>query len=197
MSQRDCKKIGRYIIKILRHEVISLKLKITTDGYVKLNDIFKILKRKKFNSELINLDTIKDIVKNDNKQRFDLINKNSEWLIRANQGHSINLNPELLLTIIEKPLPECIHGTYKKYLSSISQNGLNKQLRDQIHFTTKINSNMVNSGIRKSAEVAIYIDMKKAMEAGIKFYRSKNGVILSPGINGIIEPRFFSKIEML
>ena len=55
---------------------------------------------------------------------------------------------------------------------------------------------MVNSGIRKSAEVVIYIDMKKAM-SWYKFYRSKNGVILSPGINGIIEPRFFSKIEML
>ena len=48
--------------------------------------------------------------------------------------------------------------------------------------------------MRKSVQVAIFINMKKAMNAGIKFYLSKNGVILSPGLDGIIESKFFEKI---
>ena len=41
------------------------------------------------------------------------------------------------------------------------------------------------------------IDVKKAMENGIKFYESDNGVILSPGLGekGIIFPEYFSKVE--
>ena len=45
--------------------------------------------------------------------------------------------------------------------------------------------------------VYIYIDVKRAMENGIKFYESDNGVILSPGLGdkGIILPEYFSKVE--
>ena len=50
-------------------------------------------------------------------------------------------------------------------------------------------------GMRRSSEVLIFIDSEKAMESGIKFYRSKNNVILSPGdINGAIKPCYFSKV---
>jgi 2'-phosphotransferase len=33
--------------------------------------------------------------------------------------------------------------------------------------------------------------MEKAMKAGIEFYISKNNVVLSSGINGVIAPEFF------
>ena len=61
----------------------------------------------------------------------------------------------------------------------------------------KLKSKEVSSGIRKNAEVYIYVDVNKAIEAGIKFYESENGVILSPGIgkDGIIPTEYFSKVE--
>lgn len=40
----------------------------------------------------------------------------------------------------------------------------------------------VISGMRRDAQVLIYIDLKKAMEAGCPFWRSENGVILSEGV---------------
>ena len=66
--------------------------------------------------------------------------------------------------------------------------------RNHIHFAK---SKHVSSGIRKNAEVYIYVDVNKAIEGGIKFYESDNGVILSPGIgkDGIIPIEYFSKVE--
>ncbi len=51
-------------------------------------------------------------------------------------------------------------------------------------------------GIRDSSRILIYIDVAKALGAGIKFYFSKNGVVLTPGNEtGYLEPRFFHKVE--
>lgn len=40
----------------------------------------------------------------------------------------------------------------------------------------------VISGMRRDAQVLIYIDVRKALKAGVPFWRSENGVILSEGI---------------
>jgi len=44
----------------------------------------------------------------------------------------------------------------------------------------------VISGARLTCDAFIEIDVEKAMEDGIEFYRSDNGVILSSGFNGVI-----------
>jgi 2'-phosphotransferase len=52
------------------------------------------------------------------------------------------------------------------------------------------------AGMRTSAKVLIYIDVQKALDAGIKFYLSENGVVLSEGDErGFISPDFFERVE--
>jgi len=187
-------RLGRRIVKILRHKAKEYKLPLTEDGFVTLNDLFALMLRQMSNPDLLNLQTVKCIVAEDNKQRMKLVQKNGKWMIRANQGHSIGLNPEKLLTPITK-IMNCIHGTYINVLPAIQKEGLKRMSRDQIHFTTTLpGKGEVISGMRKSVQVAIFIDMKTAMEDGIKFYLSSNGVILSPGKGGIISSKYFSKI---
>jgi 2'-phosphotransferase len=41
----------------------------------------------------------------------------------------------------------------------------------------------VISGMRGDAQVLIYIDLRRALEAGCPFWRSENGVILSEGMS--------------
>lgn len=90
-----------------------------------------------------------------------------------------------------------IHGTYLRNLDAIKSTGLSRMNRNHVHFSYDLpNSKTVISGIRSSAEVFVYIDLAKALSEGLKFYKSANGVILSPGDeNGIIEPKYFQKIE--
>lgn len=57
------------------------------------------------------------------------------------------------------------------------------------------NTNL-NTGMRNSADIFIYIDLQKALDAGYKFQLSANGVILTSGNeNGFLPPEFFSRVE--
>jgi 2'-phosphotransferase len=51
-------------------------------------------------------------------------------------------------------------------------------------------------GMRQSAQVLIYIDMQKALEAGISFFLSENGVVLTEGdARGFLSPEYFLRVE--
>lgn len=56
--------------------------------------------------------------------------------------------------------------------------------------------NGVISGMRSSAEVVVEVNIAQAAVEGVKFYVSKNRVILSPGIGekGIIPARFLRSV---
>lgn len=50
--------------------------------------------------------------------------------------------------------------------------------------------------MRVKSEILIHIDVAKAMEAGIKFYRSSNNVILTSGNEeGFLLKEYFSLVE--
>lgn len=67
--------------------------------------------------------------------------------------------------------------------------------RIHIHFASDLPNEKITSGMRHNVELVIYIDLVKALEADLKFYRSPNGVILSLGnTDGVIQPKFFLKV---
>ena len=50
--------------------------------------------------------------------------------------------------------------------------------------------------MRRSSQVLVFINLEKALAAGIKFYLSSNGVVLTPGNElGFLETKFFSRVE--
>ena len=49
--------------------------------------------------------------------------------------------------------------------------------------------------MRTSSKVLIYVDVQKAIDAGIKFWFSENGVVLTEGDEkGFLSTQFFEKI---
>lgn len=50
--------------------------------------------------------------------------------------------------------------------------------------------------MRNSSQILIFIDVQKALDEGIKFFLSDNGVILTEGDEqGILGTRFFKRVE--
>ena len=187
MNYNRLNKISRTITKILRHELDNY---IHDDeGFVELD----ILLQSNKIFEGINLEDIKKIVSNDNKSRFSLNYKGNKYFIRANQGHSSgNLNDNSMMTLLNKQIPGCYHGTYTDNLNSIKKNGISRMKRKHIHIAE---SDQAKSGKRSSCNVKILINMELAMNDGIKFYRSENGVILTEGDeNGLLLPKYFLDI---
>ena len=177
-------RIGRKMILILRHKLD--KIKHTKEGYVNIDDLIKQIYELKKNM-------VQNIVDSDSKNRFNLKIINNKLHIRANQGHtSGNLDDDLMLERILEPIDGCYHGTFEKNLHLIKKNGLSRMNRRHIHIAESDES---ISGKRKSANIKIYINMEEAMKDGIKFYKSLNGVILTPGNKeGIILPKYFLNI---
>lgn len=188
------KVLSKYIIWVLRHGIVDCKLKINSEGYILVDDLLSLNKLKS-----CSINDIKIIVKDDNKNRFNLKDSNGKLYIRANQGHSMQIgkliNDSELLEEIINPLPMLIHGTNTKAYNDIKVSGLNPMNRKHIHFATGLpNDPKVKSGIRYTSKVLIFIDMVNALSDGKKFYKSTNGVVLSPDI---IEPSYFKKVSFV
>lgn len=50
--------------------------------------------------------------------------------------------------------------------------------------------------MRNSSQILIYIDVQKALDSGLEFFISTNGVILSEGDErGFILPEYFKRVE--
>ena len=49
--------------------------------------------------------------------------------------------------------------------------------------------------MRKSANIFIYINVQMALDAGVRFFLSSNGVVLTDGDeSGYLHPRFFLRV---
>ena len=188
--------ISKTLSWILRHGLIKLKLDVDTAGFIKMDDLLKLSQAKD-----MSFDIIKKIVNENEKKRFELKEQNGIYMIRAVQGHSKKMenliDVNVLLKKINEPLAICVHGTDKQSWKFIEIEGLKVMNRMQIHFASKLHSDeKVISGMRRNCAVKIYINMKKAMTDGIVFYMSSNEVILSNGLNGVMAPKYFEKVEI-
>ena len=93
---------------------------------------------------------------------------------------------------ITTPIKLCVHGTYEKYIDSIKQNGLSKMTRTHIYLSSCFpDDSMIHNCTRDPIDTFIIIDMKKALDDGIEFYSLSDGVILTEGINGILDSKYF------
>ncbi|GMP42945.1 hypothetical protein CsSME_00012506 [Camellia sinensis var. sinensis] len=193
--------LGRLMTRILRHMASELNLNMRSDGYVRVQDLLKLNLKTFANIPLRahTVDDIREAVRRDNKQRFSLLEDNGELLIRANQGHSIvTVETESLLKPIlsAEEVPVCVHGTYKKFLESILEQGIKRMKRLHVHFSCGLPMDgEVISGMRRDVNVLIFLDVKKALEEGMKLYISDNEVILTEGFDGVVPVKYFAKIE--
>lgn len=185
--------ISKTLSYLLRHAAVKEGLPIEPDGFINLCSILSYPEMKR---KSVQLSDIKRVVLTNNKMRFTLVCLENVWKIKANQGHSLKEVTELSLTqlTIDKINFEVVHGTYYIYWMSIKRDGLKRMTRNHIHFACTAIFKENVSGFRKDAEVLIFINVHAALKDGIEFYRSENNVILSEGLNGVLETKYFSKV---
>jgi len=66
---------------------------------------------------------------------------------------------------------------------------------DNAGYDGSFDSRALVSGLRYNIEVAIWIDIQRAVEDGVPFCASRNGVIVSPGLNGIVPTKYILKVK--
>lgn len=191
-------RLSKALSYALRHGASKLGLRMGPDGFVDVVQILHLPQFKAWSST-----DVKRVVETNDKQRFTLRPHPSEGhlQIRANQGHSLQVS-ELELTPLLEPtdFPETVaHGTYLRHWPGIRRNGLSRMGRLHIHLAPGLpGDGAVLSGMRRDCEVAVIVDVTRALADGISFYRSANGVILTPGdADGTLLPRYFREALQL
>ena len=111
-------RVSKYLSKYLRHAPHELGLTLQPGGWVPVDDLLDAAGRHGFP---IDYDELVEVVETNDKQRFSF--DASGELIRANQGHSVEVD----LQLEEREPPEMLyHGTVERFLPSILAGGLNK-----------------------------------------------------------------------
>lgn len=162
--------LSRYMSLILRHKPEVIEITLDEHGWANVNDLIYGIRK---NNPGFNMDILEQIVRTDSKQRYSFNDDKS--LIRANQGHSVNVDVELK----EKEPPEYLyHGTGEKYVKSINQDGLIPKSRLYVHLSKDIKT-AENVGKRHGKEVIYRINSGQMYRDGYKFYLSENGIWLT------------------
>ena len=191
-SKMTANQLGRALTKLLRHTAEAAHVPIREDGYVRLDALLELDQLRLHGASVAN---VMDVVASDSKQRYGVVDEDGKLMIRANQGHTIAaVVAERLLEEMTDPshIPLCIHGTYEATWERIANDALDRMQRNMIQMAVGLpDDERVTSGVRVNAEVLIYIDVGRAMAAGVRFFRSANNVICSPGP---IPPRFFAHV---
>lgn len=178
----DLKKTSVFISLILRHKPEVIGISLDRHGWASVSELIEgINKTGKYS---IDMSMLEEIVRTDNKQRYSF-NAN-KTKIRANQGHSINVDVELKEAV---PPDILYHGTGEKYVESINAEGLKPKSRLYVHLSKDIDT-AVSVGKRHGKPVVYQISAGEMHRQGYMFYLSENGVWLTK-----IVPVNFIKVE--
>jgi RNA:NAD 2'-phosphotransferase (TPT1/KptA family) len=77
---------------------------------------------------------------------------------------------------------------------AIKSQGLSRMARQHVHFAIGEPGEVI-SGMRKTCDVYLYVDVSKLIQDKVPLFLSANNVLLSPGVGetGIIPPKYFDR----
>lgn len=165
------KKTSVFISLILRHKPETIGITLDAHGWADVEKLIKgINATEKYQ---IDMPMLEEIVRTDNKQRYSF--NEDKTKIRANQGHSIEVDVELN----EAEPPEILyHGTGEKYVESILREGLIPKSRLYVHLSKDMET-AVNVGNRHGKSHIFIVRTGEMFRQGYKFWLSENGVWLT------------------
>lgn len=166
--------ISKFLSLVLRHKPEEIGLQLNENGWANVNKLIE-----KINSKgmTLNFELLQNIVDTNDKKRFAF--NDDKTLIRANQGHSI----EVELQLQEAVPPEFLyHGTVEKFLASIQKEGLKKMSRQHVHLS-KDKETAIKVGSRRGKPVILTIHAQQMHEDGCIFYLSQNEVWLADAVH--------------
>ena len=176
MSKKNYTNLSKYISLIFRHKPEVIGISLDEHGWADVGKLIEGINRSNRSGEYIDMVILETIVATDEKQRYSF--SENKRRIRANQGHSIDVDVELERVEIDDVPLVLYHGTGKKYIESIETNGLIPKSRLYVHLSSDIET-AVKVGKRHGGGVLYLIPALEMAGDGYEFYLSKNGVWLT------------------
>jgi len=180
MNEQHKKKTSKFLSYVLRHHPEIIGLHLDENGWA---DVDELITKSTNDSQGFTFEELNEIVETNDKKRF--IFNEDKTRIRANQGHSIDIN----LALIPQQPPEFLyHGTAQSNIESILEKGIEKRSRQHVHLRQD-KETATKVGMRHGKPIILTINTLKMFEDGIKFYLSDNEVWLTD----FVDAKYISK----
>ena len=170
----DYKKLSKLLSYILRHHPEKFNLALEPNGWVDIEILISILRKKPRWSRLTVSD-IEKVMELSDKIRYEI----KDNKIRAAYGHSIPVEISNPLTI---PPEYLYHGTTKTAAEIIKIEGLKSCERLYVHLSQEKEIALKVGKRRDDNPVLIKVMAAKAFNDKIAFYKSSDGIWLSDDI---------------
>ena len=176
MTEQHKKKTSKFLSYVLRHHPELINLNLDENGWANVDEL--IIKSTN-DSQGFTFEELNEIVETNDKKRF--IFNEDKTRIRANQGHSVDIN----LALIPQQPPEFLyHGTAQRNIESILEKGIEKRSRQHVHLSQD-KETATKVGMRHGKPIILTINTQKMFEDGLKFYLSENNVWLTDFVDAI------------
>lgn len=170
MNEQQKKKTSKFLSYVLRHHPELIDLNLDENGWANVDEL---IAKSTNDSQGFTFEELDEIVETNYKKRF--IFNEDKTRIRANQGHSIDID---LALIPQKPPEFLYHGTAQSNIDSILENGIEKRSRKHVHLSED-KETATKVGMRHGKPIILTINTEKMFDDGIEFYLSENNVWLT------------------
>ena len=178
MTQSESKqqiRLSRFLSFVLRHKPETIDITLDRNGWANVDTLIKAVNRS--GRHLIDRDILDEIVSTDDKQRYAF--SCDKKLIRASQGHSIDVDLELKSL---EPPEILYHGTAAQFVALIKREGLKPRKRQYVHLSSDVKT-AISVGSRHGYPVVLTIPAQQMYETGQPFYLSENNVWLTTHVS--------------
>jgi putative RNA 2'-phosphotransferase len=173
MDDKRLVKVSRYLSRHLRHQPERLGLSLGPGGWIAVDELLAACAAHSF---AVTREELQEVVARNDKRRFAFDATGTR--IRANQGHSVEIDLEL--EPVEPPAV-LFHGTARARLDAILAEGLRKMGRHHVHLSADAET---ASRVRARHGKPVVLEVAAARMAadGHVFLRSANGVWLTDAV---------------
>lgn len=166
----NTKRISKLMSLILRHQPSVIGAKLDENGWLDVDELIEGINKKGIR---LTMDSLMEVVETNDKKRFAF--NEDQTRIRANQGHSVEVNVQLKEAI---PPATLYHGTVEKFLHPILKDGLKPMSRLHVHLSADLET-ATKVGSRRGKPVILKVDTESMLNDKHVFYLSENGVWLT------------------
>lgn len=167
---KELARVSKFLSLVLRHRPEMIGLTLEEGGWASVDELIRKINEK---GEALTVELLQTIVDTNDKKRFAF--NDDKTMIRANQGHSVEVDLQLPVAIAPDVL---YHGTAEPAVKSVLAAGLKKQQRHHVHLSADPTTAVAVGG-RHGKPILLLIDAKAMQAAGYVFYVSANGVWLA------------------
>jgi putative RNA 2'-phosphotransferase len=171
MSPQRHRSISKKMSLMLRHEPEKFGLDLDAHGFALLADVVRAL-RGPTEAE------VRQVVRESDKQRYEISEESSAPMIRARYGHSAQ-------TIAYEPSepPEVLfHGTSRRALEAIRAEGLKSMARAWVHLSVDEETAIMVGKRHDARPVILRVRAGEAHRAGVVFHSPEPRVFLAQSL---------------